>query len=339
MKVLYIGQYSEGTTSKMRADTLNELLESKVFKVIDTHIPFYKTHLFWRRFGFRYKRGILVYKINKYVNFRLNKTKNVSYDLIWVDKAVFLTNKTTQNLKKRTVRLIHFTPDMAFYENKSILFNKSINVYDYLITTKTFEEGRYLKYIASEKLIKSTQGFSLDNHKPYFNFGEKEKYVAFIGLAEPSRFKIIDGLLKAGIEVRIAGFGWTKFAEKHKNNTSLSYAGEKLINEDYTRFISKAYIAWGALSKRFPEMHTTRTFEIPACGTALLTEYNTEIASFYSPEEVIYYKSIDELVYNVQYFFKHTNELNEITERGLKRVHTGGYDYKNILQSVLKKVI
>ena len=34
----------------------------------------------------------------------------------------------------------------------------------------------------------------------------------------------------------------------------------------------------GLLAKWVPELHTTRTFEIPACGTALVTERNSETA-------------------------------------------------------------
>eukprot|EP01044_Picomonas_judraskeda_P044899 COSAG03_NODE_24328_length_273_cov_0.597701_2_plen_55_part_01 len=55
MRILYIGQYSKGTTSKMRADTLRSILKSQIFKIIDTHMPFYNTQRFWRSFGFRYK--------------------------------------------------------------------------------------------------------------------------------------------------------------------------------------------------------------------------------------------------------------------------------------------
>lgn len=44
--------------------------------------------------------------------------------------------------------------------------------------------------------------------------------------------------------------------------------------------------ARGALSRRFPERHTTRTFEIPACGTVLITEWNEEISVFLGEKSV-----------------------------------------------------
>ena len=73
MKVLYIGQYSSGTTSKMRADILRELLIPSKFEVIDTHVPFYNTSKIWRSIGFRYKIGRLISETNNYVLEELKK--------------------------------------------------------------------------------------------------------------------------------------------------------------------------------------------------------------------------------------------------------------------------
>ena len=114
--VLYVGQYTKGTTSRMRAQTLQALVKTNVFEIIDTHVPFYNTHRLWRSFGFRHKRGLLINNINKYIVAAL---KEEAYDLIWVDKAVFITPKTTKLLKQITSKLVHSTPDMAFYANKS----------------------------------------------------------------------------------------------------------------------------------------------------------------------------------------------------------------------------
>jgi len=62
MNILYIGQYTSGTTSKMRAEQLKEIIHTSPlgnrevnFNVIDTHIPFNNTTRLWRSIGFRYK--------------------------------------------------------------------------------------------------------------------------------------------------------------------------------------------------------------------------------------------------------------------------------------------
>jgi len=74
MNILYIGQYTSGTTSKMRAEQLKEIIHTSPlgnrevnFNVIDTHIPFNNTTRLWRSIGFRYKCGPLIKKINRYI--------------------------------------------------------------------------------------------------------------------------------------------------------------------------------------------------------------------------------------------------------------------------------
>src|SRR5690606_33570838 len=95
----------------------------------------------------------------------------------------------------------------------------------------------------------------------------------------------------------------------------------------------------GLYSKRFPELHTTRTFEIPACGTALLTERNSEINSFFSKENAILYSDIPEMIDKIKYFLAHPESLERVTLNGYNRVHKDGYDYNSILKGILNRVM
>ncbi|MGQ1787099.1 CgeB family protein [Saccharicrinis sp. GN24d3] len=345
MNILYIGQYTNGTTSKMRADQLKQILGTSplgdrgvTFHIINTHIPFFQTHRIWRSLGFRYKGGPLISKVNKYVLNQLSNSTTQQFNLIWVDKAIFLTPQTTQYLKSLTDKLVHFTPDMAFYGNQSVLFNKNIKLYDYLITTKTAEVKEYTKYIENDQLIVTTQGFDKSLHQPVIPFNEKKASVAFIGLCEPSREEMLQMLIDHQIKIKLAGKGWSAFVEKNKNSTYLNYVGEGLFSKDYTRFISSAYFSIGMLSKNFPELHTTRTFEIPACGTALITERNEETISFFTEEEAIFYDSAEEMIEKIKYYQNHLDELEVRTHKGTERVHKDGRDYESILRSVLHQI-
>ena len=371
MNILYIGQYTEGTTSKMRADQLRQILKASPlgdkevsFHIIDTHIPFHQTHHLWRSLGFRYKRGPLIKRINTYIleqihlminsttsgytsstlqHFSKSTNQQISttahqFDLIWVDKAIFLTPKTTHYLKSQTNIVVHFTPDMAFYGNQSVLFEKSIKYYNYLVTTKSAEKDIYLNKIKPDQLIQATQGFDLKVHRPLVDFNQKSNSVAFIGLCEPSREHIIEQLLNNHIAVKIAGKGWLPFVNKHKKSCLLSYHGDGLFSEEYTRFISSSYFSIGQLSKKFPELHTTRTFEIPACGTALITERNKETISFFNEDEVIFYNSIDDMIEKIRYYQYHLKELEQLIIKGTTKVHADGRDYESILKNILKQI-
>jgi spore maturation protein CgeB len=331
-KILYIGQYSEGTTSKMRADILKKVSDCESFEVIDTHIPFFQSNKLWRSIGFKYKIGPLIWKTNKYIS------KNISnkyYDLVWVDKGVFINENLTKKIREISKKLVHFTPDMSFYENHSSHFIKNINKYDLIISTKTKEREFYIKHISEKKLYFCTQGFSKEIHKPWHSFKEKENAIVFIGLAENSRLEIAEFLLQFNFKLKIVGKGWNNFVEKYKNNKNLEFIGETIIGDEYSKLISSSYFALGLLSKRFPELHTTRTLEIPACKTALITEKNEEISSIYAENEVIFFQNINELPNKINFYSQNLEALKDLTENGYNKVQKNKYDYESIIRNLL----
>jgi len=330
MKFLYIGQYSEGTTSKMRADTLASILKDWQFDIIDIHIPFFEASRLMRSLGFRYKVGFAVKNINQYIKARVQG----NYDVIWTDKAVFITEETTKQLKKASDKLIHFTPDPAFTYHKSKHFSKSLRLYDYTITTKSYEQKLYKKHLGNCKLLTATQGFDIKLHKSYNTFDEKINSVLFIGHYEKSREQYIRKLINNRIPVTVAGAKWNRFAKKNNFITNL---GTNIYGEIYAKTISKYTLSWGAVSKWVPELHTTRTFEIPACGTALITERNAEVETFFNEDEVIFYSSEQEFVEKVKFYLKNQAKLKSISEKGHNRVIADGYDYKSILKKLLKQ--
>lgn len=332
MRVLYIGQYSEGTTSKMRADVLKVNPEFVSFEVIDTHVPFFACHSIWRSMAFRFKIGKVIRETNRYIEGHLSS----NYDLIWVDKAVFISERVVKSLRNRTKLLVHYTPDTAFKENKSKKFLKSIDLYDFLITTKSFEKSIYLKYVPAKKLIFTPQGFNPKIHYPRHDVGEKLKQVIFIGLYEPARGELLDFLLKENIPVTLAGKNWHSFVDKHQGSP-LTYLGEGLFSEKYANAISMSAIGLGLVSKRFPELHTTRTFEIPACGTLLATERNVETKTFFNEEEVLFYSSRDELCSKIKFYLNHDQELHEITQKAMKRVSK--FDYYEQLTNLVEIIL
>jgi len=336
MKFLYIGQNSHGTTSQIRATRLRGLLKGWDHQLIDIHTPFYQTHLFFRSFGFRFKLGPLISNVNQFITSSLRQTH---YDLIWVDKAILISKPTTDELRRRGGKLIHYTPDTAFFGNRSTHFYKSIPHYDFLITTKSFEKEHYLNYISEDKLLLTTQGFDKDAHRPFHIFEEKENCVVFIGLWEHAREKVLQTLIDNQVNVKLAGHKWDNFVARNSTSPHLDYLGKTITSDKYAKMISSALFSLGCLSKRFPERHTTRTFEIPACGTALLTERNKETASFFDEDEAIFYDNLNDLINKLRYYEKNLGPLKDLTYKGMRKVNDGGFDYTTILTELLKRIL
>jgi len=320
----------------MRGDKISGILNPAIFDVIDTHIPFYNTNKLWRSLGFRFKKGPLIAKINQYT---LSQFKKINYDLIWVDKGIFLNEKVLKLFRKYAEKLVHFTPDPAFAYNKSVLFNKTLRYYDFVVTTKSYELGFYSKHVDPSKIIYTTQGFDKEIHKKSEKDFQSKKGLVFIGRHEKEREIIIRKLLDTEIPITLAGTKWETFAHSNKTNPNLNYLGKGVYGDDYVKQFQNARIGWGAISKWFPELHTTRTFEIPACGTALLTERNKETTSFFDDSEAIFYDNEADLLKKVIYYLNSEKELELITSNGYEKVHKEGYDYESILSNVLKTVL
>ena len=335
MKVLYVGHYMPGCTTRMRGEVLQNLLKPEEFRVVDIDIPVNKTPSLFRSLGWRFYVGPLIHRINSYLE---ECIKGESYfDLVWIDKGVFIRPDILRRLKRPDNLLVHFTPDTAFTYNRSRLFFEALPLYDYCITTKSFEMAAY-RQARVRNLIYCTQAFDASLHKKLHGQANKSG-VVFIGQQEPWRVEVLSRLLERGIEIKLSGADWESFSKKHKNDKNLVYLGSGLFGDEYAKQISGSLIGLGLLSKKFPEKHTTRTFEIPACGTALATERNDETASFFVEDDVLFYNDLDELLEKVEYGLAHPLWLSAVTARGEKKVMEGGYDYQSILKNLLLQIL
>lgn len=318
----------------MRGEVLSKLLGGAEFNVIDTNIPIESTGRIFKSIGWRFFMGPMINRINTFIHPRIRDIKKG--DLVWVDKGVFIHPEILVDINQKGAVLVHYTPDTAFTHNRSNLFFQGIPYYDACVTTKSFELADYNR-VGSANTIFCTQGYLPELHRPLHTIREKEG-ICFIGLAEPDRVDIIRSLIAAGLPLKLGGKGWVNLAKENVKNRNFTFLGERVFGENYVKAISSSKIGLGLLSKRFPELHTTRTFEIPACGTALATEDNHEIRSFYNPEEVIYFMDGSELISRIKFLLSSSDELERLTINGTNKIRNSFFDYPSILKDVLTQL-
>lgn len=325
----------KGSTAYMRYTTIKDILRNThLVHLIDTSSVLRHHNWIINSLGFRFKLGPMIATINDQI---ANNLPHESYDFIWVDKAMLIKPATIRQLRARTRQLLHYTPDPAFLYNDSIFFRKSVSLFDYCITTKSYELKYYRRENAKEVLY-CTQGYDGQIHFPRHT-AEVKAGVAFIGRHESNRERLIRLLLAANIPIKLGGPRWNSFARRHARNKNLTYYGDAIPGTEYAEIISSAQIGLGFLSELIPEKHTTRTFEIPACGTLLATVRTEETLAFFTEEEVLFYSSDEELLEKVQAALKNSRALREMTLSGYVRVTNGGYNYKRILSTLLRKTI
>jgi len=330
MRVVYIGQYGEGSTSRMRGENLRTILQDAVFEVVNIDEPIFRTNALFRSLGWRYHKGPLLGNVAKYIRQKVSG----HYDLVWVDKGVFIDAPVLDGIKGALK--VHYTPDTGIVFNRSDAFFRSIPVYDYCITTKSFEMDAYREKGARQMLF-CTQGYDVRIHRPYIPF-EKKDGVVFVGHCEPARESILARLLEDNIRVTLAGPNWERFAAKYRNKSGLSYIGKGVYGEDYGKLLSSGLVGLGLLSRWFPERHTTRTLEIPACGTALATERNEDTTAIFREGEAMFYTDEQELIEKIRFALNDRPYLRTVTEKGHQRVRNGDFDYISILRGLLQNM-
>lgn len=334
MRAVYIGILTPGSTSRMRAETLRKLTPSYEWEWIDTDPPMNESARVWKTLAFRMGTGKAVTRINRLVTSRMGATR---CDLVWIDKGVFLHRSTIQSVRRLTRKLVHFTPDAAFHMNGSRHFESSLGDFDLAITTKSFELSEYFRRIGAERTLLTTQAYDTEVHYPRSGDEYRRREAVFVGLAEPDREKCVAMLLDGGVPVRLAGIGWTKFLRRWGANSLLTFESEAVFGAEYARLLSESWIGLGLLSQRFPELHTTRTFEIPACGAVLATPRTIETNAFFGENEALFFDDYADLATKVSALLSSENtvRLSEMAAAGRRRVQSDCRDYSSILASIL----
>jgi hypothetical protein len=318
----------------MRGEYLRKILSPGEYSVADIDVPVAATSGIFRSAGWRYYLGPLVQNVSRFISNSMKRSDQ--FDLIWVDKGVFINSATVQELRSKAKNFVHYTPDCAFLGNMSRLFYNSIAYYDHCVTTKSFEIELY-KQRGARKIHFCTQGYDPEVHFPRVKFEDKAG-VLFVGLCEPSREDLIQYLIENDITVSVAGKKWEHFSRRNRNNSCLRYLGEGFFGDEYAKTISQHTISLGLLSKNFPELHTTRTFEIPACGTLLASEKNHEMINYFNDDEVIYYMDKKDLEVKIKNHLSNPPLIQNKLEKALNKLSILHVDYQSILVELLNKM-
>jgi hypothetical protein len=151
--------------------------------------------------------------------------------------------------------------------------------------------------------------------------------VSFIGGAYGFRRSVIRHLQRGGLEVSTFGRGWAH--------------GEVSI-EDQLRILCRSRINLGMGGIGYSEELTNvkgRDFEVPACGGGMyLTSYNADLAQhFVIGEEIVCYRTRDEMLELARYYIERADEAAAIALRGRTRClreHRWFHRYQSVCQAL-----
>ena len=347
MRIIYIGQLKDGQTSLQRMVAIRSM-GNEVYP-INTY----------------YKNTIANYLLNSYnkisrrlfnlglgnfksfdlakVNVRLlSAIDKYTTDIIWIDKGLMVERNVLIKIKEMQPNccIVGYSPDdMSGRHNQSLQFIDHISMYDCYFTTKTFGV-KELMSLGCTRVEFIGNAYDENVHFPICVDKEtKKKFgggVGFIGAYEDQRAESILNICKAGIPVRVWGDNWHKFNKTHKN---LIIEDKALWGLDYTRAICSFDINLCFLRKLNRDLQTTRSIEIPACGSFMLGERTPEhLELFEEGKEAEFFSSDEEMLEKIVYYINNPNHREKIAKMGRERCLSSGYSNHDRMKKILKYV-
>jgi spore maturation protein CgeB len=266
-----------------------------------------------------------------------NTLLNMKYSLIYfdIDRIIrrYGSNKTSEMLKEAAY---YYRPDYLFYFHfrdwikhsvwKDISNNTSTTtiiwladdhwryedtkhvwkLFDVIITTdrKGYERRQKEGF---QNVIVSQWGC---NHFLYTRLDIPKIFdVSFVGRRYGARQNFINRLTEQGVKVDTFGPGW-----KHSGRVSQSDL-IKIYNQ------SKICLNISESSKGEKIQIKGRDFEVPGCGSLLLTNGDSNISEYFIPaEEIITYSDVNDAAEKIKYYLANEKERERVCLNGYNRV-------------------
>jgi len=220
-----------------------------------------------------------------------------------------------------------YSDDFLDPQKRSRHYMKSLSIYDCIFTPRDVNFGE-LKSRGARRVLKFWKGFDPDLHFPErISAEERQVYgtdVVFVGHAEPSRIQAFDSVARRVKSMKVWGNTWDKFRLPRKLAQVVQFRPAESIQ--YRKALCGAKIAIQMLSRKARDTQSSRSFEIPACGTLMVAERTEDhLASFKEDKEAVFFSSTDELCDKIEFYLKHDSLREGIALAGHERSHRSGY--------------
>lgn len=357
MRVLFLGEIGPGQTSLMRMRALQRLGH----QVIGVHTVEPWTRSLWlsRQVQRRLQYGPIINKINNSV---LTAARNFRPNLLWAEKQEYLRRSTIEELRSLGATLVHFTPDPYFSLpwKRTALMDEAMGAFDVLVYCKVYERTDYEKL--GRPLVYMALGYCDEVHRPLRSGNSRWCCdFGFLGGWEPRREQLLRSVAKTAAKLNIWGGYWDflidgrktlrrkiilkqlagkdRFCIRRDELLARCFQGDEVYGDDYAHALTGSRIGLGFLRKAWPDQHTTRTFEIPACGSMLLADRTNEHCDFFTEgKEAEFFDSEDELLDKAKFYLNHESARQQIADAGRERSIRSKYSYTNRLRTALVEI-
>lgn len=240
--------------------------------------------------------------------------------------------------------------------------DEAIGAFDVLVYCKSYERRDY--EALGKPSIYMPLGFCDEVHRPLRSADSTWNCaVGFVGGWEPRRQRMLHAAAGADIELKIWGKYWdflrdgkwtlrrhvvlrqlaggaSERVRIHRDElVGRAWQGDEIYDDDYARALTGTKIGLGFLRIVCPDQHTTRTFEIPACGSMLLADRTQEHREFFEEgREADFFGSEEEFMDKVRFYCNNKSTRARIAAAGYRRCIEGRYAYVHRLKDVVDRI-
>lgn len=336
---------------------LHETLVEKSLKSLGHEVISFKWHSYfqgrnrysdiYQKFQNKYLFGPIVQKINRDLIDTVNSKQPCT---LFIYRGTHIYPKTLVEIKKRNqnILIVGYNNDDPFSSGYPRWvwrhFLKSLPHYDLMFAyrhknLKEFSESG----VNNVHLLRSW--FDPERTQPLVLSARQhsgpECDVTFIGHYEDDgRLEILEEVVKRGWKLQLYGPGYEWDDVIFESDYLRQLAPINLVwGNEYNTAICNAKIALCFLSKLNNDTYTRRCFEIPACGTVLMSERTSDLTSLYADgDEAVFFDTKSEFGRKIDYLLANQSEIDRIGKNGLRRVWQDGHDIKSRMRSVLATI-
>ena len=262
---------------------------------------------------------------------------------LFVFKGNWVHPDILQSCRSQNLVAVNYYPDVSFLSHGPYI-PRSLPLYDHVFNTKTYGVIDMKTQLPVREVSFLEPGYDPELHRPVeLTADERRVYgcdVTFIGTWSPKKEALLSALRfeLPEIDLRIWGCQWEK---NRSPNLDGSIMGREVTGEDYTRAIHGGSICVGLLSEAgrgssSGDLITARTFQIPACGTFMLHERNSEVLCYFKEDcEAAFFADAEELASKVRHYLDQRAERERIAASGRERSLRDGYAIDERMKVIL----